>query len=173
MRFFDFSTPSQPFTEEQCTLELANILETSPKVATLLQAIFALNKDGLRRGITCRQVVRRDKGSVSDGILRWTVQKLEETLVHELVHAFDKIRTGKFSSICHLVACGEVRASALGQCSNIRSAGEKRACIWNDAVRSTAVHCGGEVEASAIVRQVFDRCVKDTAPFITTTPRHQ
>lgn len=39
---------------------------------------------------------------------------LEETLIHELVHAFDASRKGKFTSPCHLVACGEVRASKLG-----------------------------------------------------------
>lgn len=42
------------YTEGKCTVELGRILETSPKVARLLQAIFALNKDSLRRGITCR-----------------------------------------------------------------------------------------------------------------------
>jgi inner membrane protease ATP23 len=39
---------------------------------------------------------------------------LEDTLVHELTHAFDSLRKGKFKSICHLIACGEIRASALG-----------------------------------------------------------
>lgn len=40
---------------------------------------------------------------------------LEDTLVHELTHAFDSLRKGKFKSICHLIACGEIRASALGK----------------------------------------------------------
>lgn len=42
-------------------------------------------------------------------------KQLESTLVHELVHAFDRIRTGTFSTMCHLIACGEIRASALGK----------------------------------------------------------
>lgn len=42
-------------------------------------------------------------------------EQLEQTLMHELVHAFDSTRKGKFQSICHLIACGEVRASALGK----------------------------------------------------------
>lgn len=43
---------------------------------------------------------------------------LEDTLVHELTHAFDSLRKGKFKSICHLIACGEIRASALGKKKN-------------------------------------------------------
>ncbi|KAI8137107.1 peptidase M76 [Fennellomyces sp. T-0311] len=98
-------------------------------------------------------------------------QQLEETLVHELVHAFDATRKGKFSSICHLIACGEVRASALGQCHDIRSPSHRRKCIWEDAVRSTASHCGGADFAMTLVQEVFDNCVKDTAPFIQPTTR--
>lgn len=48
------SNTLESFTEQKCTAELARILETSPKVAKLLQGIFALNKQALRRGITCR-----------------------------------------------------------------------------------------------------------------------
>jgi hypothetical protein len=45
-------------------------------------------------------------------------QELEDTLVHELTHAFDSLRKGRFKSICHLIACGEIRASALGRWIN-------------------------------------------------------
>lgn len=43
-----------------------------------------------------------------------TREELEDTLVHELTHAFDSLRKGKFKSACHLIACTEIRASALG-----------------------------------------------------------
>lgn len=42
------------FTEQHCTNELDQLLKSSPKVAILLKGIQTLNKDALRRGITCR-----------------------------------------------------------------------------------------------------------------------
>jgi hypothetical protein len=46
-------------------------------------------------------------------------QELEDTLVHELTHAFDSLRKGKFKSACHLIACTEIRASALGKLKSV------------------------------------------------------
>jgi hypothetical protein len=42
------------YSEQKCTNELDQILKKSPKVAILLKGIQTLNKDALRRGITCR-----------------------------------------------------------------------------------------------------------------------
>lgn len=108
---------------------------------------------------------------------------LEDTLVHELTHAFDSLRKGKFKSICHLIACGEIRASALGnnttntaiysvktkysylgQCANIKSETKRNQCIFTDAVNSTEIHCGSKV-AEQVVKEVFQTCVNDQTPF--------
>ncbi|KAI8335142.1 peptidase M76 [Chlamydoabsidia padenii] len=91
-----------------------------------------------------------------------STEQLEETLVHELVHAFDASRKGTFSSICHLIACGEIRASALGQCDGIRPDHKRQQCIIRDAVQSTQVHCGDA--AARIVEQVYAKCIKDASP---------
>ncbi|KAI9494774.1 peptidase M76 [Zychaea mexicana] len=176
MRFYE--SPKFKTTEQECTAELAGILETSPKVARLLQGIFTLNPRALKRGVTCRPCHGTEQSSrmgYYDGRYKRVVlccdnirskQQQEETLVHELVHAFDASRTGRFTSMCHVVACGEIRASAIGQCHDIKSPSRKRECIWEDAVRSTAIHCGGKDFATVFVQQVFENCVKDTAPFI-------
>lgn len=97
--------------------------------------------------------------------------------MHELTHAFDSLRKGKFKSVCHLIACGEIRASALGkrydsfvyinclgQCSAIEPEKSKYKCIWDDAVRSTELHCGTRI-AEEVLKQVFLNCVKDKSPF--------
>lgn len=164
---------SQSYTEEQCTAELAEILETSPRVTKLLQTIFDLSKDSLKRGITCRSCfgtvqevtqcimqidiyiyregcstrffldIKGRAGYYDGGHKRLVViteivcdynilpsmilyrivicsdkvqskEHLEETVVHELVHAFDFARSGRFQSFCHMIACAEVRASSLG-----------------------------------------------------------
>lgn len=112
-----------------------------------------------------------------------TKDELEDTLVHELTHAFDSLRKGKFKSICHLVACGEIRASALGmigaskrffflvlksvmigQCADVKPEKKKNECIWLDAVRSTELHCGKD-RAEKTVKEVFQNCVNDETPF--------
>ncbi|CAO3702212.1 unnamed protein product [Rhizopus stolonifer] len=90
--------------------------------------------------------------------------ELEDTVMHELTHAFDSLRKGKFKSVCHLIACGEIRASALGQCSAIEPEKSKYKCIWDDAVRSTELHCGTRI-AEKVLKQVFLNCVKDKSPF--------
>ncbi|KAI8371712.1 peptidase M76 [Radiomyces spectabilis] len=174
MRLYELPT-RPPLGERECTTELARLLETSPRIAILLNSIAALNKGALRRGITCRSCAgtqQQTRMGYYDGNYKRVViccenirsrEDLEETVIHELVHAFDATRKGKFNSICHLIACGEVRASALAQCVNIKSKDKKRECILRDAIRSTQQHCGSAAEA--IVREVYEGCLKDYAPF--------
>ncbi|KAI8097012.1 peptidase M76 [Halteromyces radiatus] len=170
-----YEPPFRPtLTEEQCTAKLARILDSSPKVTTLLQAIQTLNRGTLRRGITCRPCSgtnQQDKMGYYDGTYKRVVlccdnirsaEELEETLIHELVHAFDASRKGTFTSICHLIACGEVRASALGQCYQVKPEYRRQQCILRDAIQSTQLHCGDQ--AAKIVEQVYEKCMKDTSP---------
>ncbi|KAI9280715.1 peptidase M76 [Sporodiniella umbellata] len=168
--------PLPTYSEEKCTNELDHILKTSKKVGVLLKGIQTLNKDALKRGITCRSCINTTQdGQMGyyDGAYKRVVicsdhirtrEELEHTVIHELTHAFDSLRKGKFKSICHLIACGEVRASALGQCSDIKPEREKYKCIWNDAMRSTEIHCGTE-NSKKVLKEVFANCVKDKAPF--------
>ncbi|KAK4519855.1 uncharacterized protein ATC70_010099 [Mucor velutinosus] len=175
MRLYE-APPLPPYSEEKCTNELDRILKTSSKVAVLLKGIQTLNKHALSRGITCRPCMGTNQESrmgYYDSRYKRVVlccdhiksrDDLEDTLVHELTHAFDSLRKGKFKSICHLVACGEIRASALGQCADITPEKKKNQCIWNDAVRSTEIHCGVE-RAEKAVKEVFQNCVHDETPF--------
>lgn len=52
----------------------------------------------------------------------------------------------------------------IGQCADIKSKEKKYKCVWNDAVRSTEIHCGTE-KAEKAVKEVFQQCVHDEAPF--------
>ncbi|CAO3612679.1 unnamed protein product [Cunninghamella echinulata] len=171
-----YEPPPHPFlTEEQCTAKLAHILNTSKKVGTIIQAIQVLNPKALKRGITCRPcsgTIQQDKMGYYDGTHKIIVlccdnlrstEQIHETLVHELIHAFDACRKGKFSSICHLIACGEIRASSIGQCSSVQPEHKRRACVLRDAIQSTQLHCGDH--APKIVKEVFENCMKDGAPF--------
>ncbi|KAL9551425.1 hypothetical protein MBANPS3_004269 [Mucor bainieri] len=51
-----------------------------------------------------------------------------------------------------------------GQCADITPEKNKNRCIWNDAVRSTEIHCGLE-RAEKTVKEVFQNCVHDETPF--------
>ncbi|KAJ2958774.1 hypothetical protein NQZ79_g5661 [Umbelopsis isabellina] len=170
------STPhASSLSEQQCTEELEHVLNHSAKAQLLLQSIFKLNKRSLIKGVTCRSCVgtdQQDKCGYYDGQYKRIVlccenirsrQDVEQTVIHELVHAFDASRKGAFDSICHLVACGEVRASAIGQCNKVQPEAKKKECIFRDAINSTREHCG--VQASRIVEQVYENCVRDEAPF--------
>lgn len=49
------------YTEQKCIQELDKVLKNSSKVAILLKGIQALNKDALRRGVTCRPCMGTNK----------------------------------------------------------------------------------------------------------------
>lgn len=53
---------NRPYDEEQCTAELAIILEESPRVRLLLSNVFKLNNKALVKGVTCRKC----KGTLQD-----------------------------------------------------------------------------------------------------------
>ncbi|KAL9541611.1 hypothetical protein PS6_010224 [Mucor atramentarius] len=149
-------TRTARYSEEKCTNELDRILKTSPKVAVLLKGIQTLNKNALSRGITCRPCMGTNQESrmgYYDSRYKRVVlccdhirsrDDLEDTLVHELTHAFDSLRKG--------------------QCADITPEKKKNQCIWNDAVRSTEIHCGLE-RAEKTVKEVFQNCVHDETPF--------
>lgn len=101
---------------------------------------------------------------------------LVNTLCHELVHAYDHCTTYFDASDLELVACSEIRASALSrECYileemkrgnfTIRKQFDK--CVKRRAALSVSGNpfCESKEKAEEIVNSVFDICIKDTAPF--------
>ena len=98
---------------------------------------------------------------------------LNRTLVHELVHAVDSCRLKADWSDVKQHACTEIRASSLSsECSfgvemargNIQMRGGWEACVKRRAKMSVGMH--GIKEAEQAVEDVFDRCSRDTYPFM-------
>eukprot|EP01041_Mallomonas_annulata_P007944 gene7944-16272_t len=99
----------------------------------------------------------------------------ENTIVHELIHAYDKCRAKIDFSNCLHHACAEVRASALsGECSYFQEVrrghstiqkGHQK-CVARRAEKSITnnPNCKGMFAKQAIA-QVFEECYRDTAPF--------
>ncbi|EWC47049.1 hypothetical protein DRE_03811 [Drechslerella stenobrocha 248] len=119
-----------------------------------------------RYGILLCQNKLRDRGHV------------EDTMAHEMVHAYDHLRFQvDWDNPKHL-ACSEIRASTLsGECRpwqewTVRGQWKflrhMEQCVRRRATISVSGHpkCKGDLEAaSKIVDQVFDSCYKDTRPF--------
>ena len=103
------------------------------------------------------------------------LEQVNQTMVHELLHAYDQCRAHVDWSVCDQHACSEVRAAGLsGECDwkhelnrgNFNIAGQHQACVRRRAELSLQMNpnCAGAQAAEAVER-VFVRCYKDTAPF--------
>jgi len=105
-------------------------------------------------------------------------KQVEQTLTHELVHAFDQCRAKvRWDNLLHH-ACTEIRASALsGECDLMEEvnrgnlsnfAGQQTACVKRRAELSVAMnpHCDSKAKAAEAVKAAFERCYYDTSPFM-------
>mmetsp|Transcript_22483 Transcript_22483/g.33891 ORF Transcript_22483/g.33891 Transcript_22483/m.33891 type:complete len:189 (-) Transcript_22483:225-791(-) len=101
---------------------------------------------------------------------------LSETMVHELVHAYDSCRADLSLSNLYQHACTEVRASNLsGECSwkneicrgNFGIKAQQKECVRRRAVLSLIgnPYCANSKQAEKVVEDVLERCLQDTAPF--------
>lgn len=168
----------------------------SPTVNFLSKKIEDLNGNLDKSNVLCRrcparltedgQVHRQSGGFSPDhGILLCANEirdrkHLEDTLSHEMVHAWDHLRwkvdwLGD-KDLKH-AACTEIRASMLsGECRWTREALTRnnwsltqqfQNCVRQRAIKSVMARprCEGEEHASKVVRKVWDSCFSDTRPF--------
>jgi inner membrane protease ATP23 len=101
---------------------------------------------------------------------------MEDTLAHELIHAYDNVTTKiNWKNKLH-VACTEIRAANLsGECAftkefkrgNWGIAKQHQECVRRRAVMSVLLSkiVNTEKEAEDAVRLVWKSCFQDTAPF--------
>lgn len=102
---------------------------------------------------------------------------LEDTLTHELVHAYDHCKFNvRWDNLRHH-ACSEIRASSLsGECRMMNQIVRNKIFKFSkghqDCVRRRATlsvrsnpNCQSDEEAAKVVNQVFESCFNDTRPF--------
>jgi len=168
---------ARELSEQECTAILGLILKTSPRAKALIDYIYFTGRHSLASGVTCRQCkgtaaeAKGKRGYYDPNFKRVVIccdqmssyHDVEETLVHELVHAFDANRGGNLS-ILQRLACSEVRASVLGQCAQVWPSFSKRKCVFDDAVASTSQHVDTQ-EAARVVSEIFENCYHDRTPF--------
>ncbi|EGY14998.1 Mitochondrial inner membrane protease ATP23 like protein [Verticillium longisporum] len=168
----------------------------SPTIRFMREKIESLNGTLDATNVVCRRCparltedgeVHRQSGGFSPahGILICANEMrdrkhLEDTLAHEMVHAWDHLRwqvdwLGDME-LKH-AACTEIRASMLsGECRWTRETftrgNWKLSQGFQDCVRSRAIQsvmnrprCKDDVQATKVVNQVWDSCFADTRPF--------
>ncbi|KAF2965194.1 hypothetical protein GQX73_g8395 [Xylaria multiplex] len=171
-------------------------LQHSPTVVFLRQKIAALNGNIDASNVVCARCparltadgqVHRSSGGFDpgSGILICANEitsrgHLEDTLAHEMVHAWDHLRW-KMDWVgdknLKQAACTEIRASMLsGECRWTKEALTRRnwtltqqfqECVRKRAVESLLARprCKDDVQAVKVVNQVWDSCFSDTRPF--------
>lgn len=103
--------------------------------------------------------------------------KFEDTLAHEMVHAYDHCKFNvKWDNLRHH-ACSEIRASTLsGECRAMNQIWRNhfmtfdkglQSCVKRRATLSVAANpnCPNDQVAAKVVNEVFDSCFHDTRPF--------
>ena len=102
---------------------------------------------------------------------------LEDTLAHEMIHAYDHLRFKLDPLNLRHAACMEIRASMLsGECRFSREffargqwsiTQQLQECVRRRAALSVMARpaCKDDVQAAKVVNEVWDSCFNDTRPF--------
>ncbi|KAK3368193.1 mitochondrial inner membrane protease atp-23 [Podospora didyma] len=172
------------------------LFQHSPTVRFMRDKVSALGGDLGPHNVVCQRcpgritetgAVYRQSGGFSPdhGILLCANEvrdrgHLEDTLSHEMVHAWDHLRwkvdwVGR-KDLRHS-ACTEIRASMLsGECrwtreafvrGNWRLTQQFQNCVRLRAIQSLQARptCKDDVHATKVVNEVWDSCFSDTRPF--------
>ncbi|KAF3906392.1 hypothetical protein ABW20_dc0104822 [Dactylellina cionopaga] len=161
------------------------LLQYSPIVRFMMEQVREVNGNLTTDAIKCMRCNKDQAGGFHPkyGILLCQNKlrdrgHVEDTMAHEMVHAYDHMRFQvDWDNLKHL-ACTEIRASTLsGECRpwqewTVRGQWKflrhMEQCVRRRAALSVSAHprCNGDLEmAGKIVDQVFDSCYKDTRPF--------
>ncbi|GAB7339629.1 hypothetical protein MBLNU457_6222t1 [Dothideomycetes sp. NU457] len=161
------------------------LFANSPIIRFMRHNIQLLGHDINETNVRCRRCETKQSGGFDPeyGILICANQlrnrgHLEDTMAHEMVHAWDYLRF-KYNDPKDLrhAACTEIRASTLsGECRfgrefitrgqwNITQ--QLQECVRRRATLSVANRptCKDEAHAARVVNEVWESCFNDTRPF--------
>lgn len=163
------------------------LFESSPTIVFMLKQLERLNCGMTEQDVHCHVCDEQKSGGFHPdyGIMlcanKYLPRKtVENTISHEMIHAWDHCRFNvDWTNLMHH-ACSEIRASSLsGECrwtkelraGNIAAfAKHHQECVKRRAVLSVASNpkCKSKEEAAAVVNRVFESCFNDTRPFETS-----
>ena len=170
--------------------QVENILETSSPTHYLVDKIHDLGCQVPPGWIKCSPCSNENTFRMSGGFTidastqsptiivceneKLSRQTVEDTLLHELIHAYDVCRAKIDFSQCFQHACTEVRASALsGECNfsrevrrgNFQIQRGYQKCVQRRATKSVGANPYCRNIAKEAVESVFEKCFSDTLPF--------
>ena len=177
-------------SHESCMQQVESILETSSPLHYLVDQIHDLGCEVPSGWIKCSPCSNENNFRMSGGFTidpstqspqiiiceneKLSRQTLEDTLLHELIHAYDVCRAKIDFTQCLQHACTEVRASALsGECNfsreirrgNFQIQKGYQNCVERRAIKSVTANPYCRNIAREAVESVFARCFSDTLPF--------
>ncbi|KAK2762757.1 Mitochondrial inner membrane protease atp23 [Arachnomyces sp. PD_36] len=170
---------------KRCEDQRDFLLQYSPTVTFLRQNINNLGGDISSHNIHCRRCTQRQAGGFDP---KYGIQicanemrdqgHLEDTLAHEMVHAYDHLRFKlDWRDDLRHAACAEIRASSLsGECRWAREFFRRgqwkltqhhQECVRRRAALSVMARpgCRDNEHATKVVNEVWDSCFRDTRPF--------
>ncbi|KAH3915641.1 mitochondrial inner membrane protease ATP23 [Parastagonospora nodorum] len=169
---------------QRCDSNRDYLLQYSPIVRFLKDEVEKLGGDLNKDNILCRMCTNSQSGgfSLDHGILLCANKfrnrgHQEDTMAHEMVHAWDHLKFKVENDNLRHQACLEIRASTLsGECRFSREFFTKnqwsvteqlQRCVRRRATLSMMARPGvrDEKHAGEIVNQVWEGCFRDTRPF--------
>ncbi|KAF2455122.1 mitochondrial inner membrane protease atp23 [Lineolata rhizophorae] len=169
---------------KRCEADRDWLLQYSPVVTFLRENINKLGHDINSTNVRCKRCSTIQSGGFDAdyGILicaNWlrTRAEIEDTMAHEMVHAYDYARFKVDRGNLRHQACTEIRASMLsGECRfgreffgrnqwNITE--QLQECVRRRATLSLKNRPAvkDDVHSARLVNEVWDSCFKDTRPF--------
>ncbi|KAJ4304015.1 Mitochondrial inner membrane protease atp23 [Collariella sp. IMI 366227] len=161
----------------RCEADRAYLFQYSPVIRFLRDKVTALNGTLDENNVVCRRCPVR---VAEDGRVMRDRGHMEDTLAHEMVHAWDHLRwkVDWFGGgdLRH-AACTEIRASMLsGECrwsretmtrGNWTLTQQFQNCVRMRAIQSVMARptCRDDVHATKLVNEVWDSCFSDKRPF--------
>lgn len=168
---------------KKCIDSKDRLLAYSPIVRFMKENVELVKGNMDETSIVCRHCDKHQSGGFHPNLgivlcfnrLR-NEKQVEDTLAHEMVHAYDHCRFEVDWANLRHHACSEIRAASLsGECRWTREIGRSyftfinhhQECVRRRATLSVAAHpnCKDDAEAARIVNQVFETCFADTRPF--------
>ena len=179
-----------PAEARKCRDLVGKAFASCPKVRLMQQALSALGKSVNTELVKC--VHCPDGTAAAGGYIpergqvvlcqQWVAKQpgeVENTIVHEMVHAYDDARALMDWNDLTQHACTEIRAANLsgdctawreldrGQLNPVQFGGAGMRCVRRRAQLSVAMHpeCPDEAAAAAAVERAWESCYNDNAPF--------
>ncbi|KAL8695613.1 MAG: hypothetical protein Q9224_003296 [Gallowayella concinna] len=152
-----------------CEKQRDYLLTYSPVIRFMRQNINKLGGDLNSDNIRCRRCDALQGGGFekSYGIILCANNMrnqghVEDTIAHEMVHAYDQLRFDvQLDTNLRHAACSEIRASTLsGECRWLREFWTKGQYKFTQQFQEC-----DDVQAAKVVNEVWDSCFPDTRPF--------